>query len=75
MEKKTNTLSADVSMIKDERLKRLIRNVPIPHCLTNRPLMVGDDEQCKALHQYERNIQLVIDEYEYDDENWFYCAM
>ncbi|MFW6219997.1 MAG: hypothetical protein ACOC33_04080 [bacterium] len=71
---KYEPFTADVSMIEDEYLKKLILQIKIPECLTNRPLMVGDDEQCKALRQYEKYIQDTIDDYNYDETEWFYCS-
>jgi hypothetical protein len=44
-----------------------ISALPVPEVLRTRPLVVGDDEQCKALHELEAKANEIVAIYENDD--------
>ena len=59
----------DVSMINDSKYVFDVKQIPVPKCLTERPLMVGDPEQCKELRKYEKTINNIITEYEEENND------
>lgn len=67
--KNPELFKADVSMITDSKCIFAVKCVPVPKCLTERPLMVGDPEQCRELKQYEKIINNIITEYEEENND------
>ncbi|MBF0554302.1 MAG: hypothetical protein HQK96_07025 [Nitrospirae bacterium] len=63
-----NQLQVDVSEVQNPDAVCRIRKIAIPACLTTRPLVVGDTEQCELLHALENAVDAIVAEYEFDED-------
>ena len=57
-------LCMDTSMIESGEAAKEIRALKIPKCLTDRHLMMGDDEQVEAVRDLERKAEDIVLKYE-----------
>ena len=53
-------LKIDTSEIDNEDVKKAVAKIAIPSCLTSRPLVVGDKEQCSALRMLEKKVEMIF---------------
>jgi len=58
-------LKIDLSLVQNPLARDKIKRLVIPSCLTDRPLILWDSEQTKALGLIESVVDDIIDQYEY----------